>query len=52
MKSKCKRFTLPINHLLNISVKSRSNNDEESQEIAEQQPFLDPNADKTLNGGY
>ena len=52
MESKCKRFTLPINYLLNIPVKSRSKNDEESLEMAELQPFLDPIADKTLNGGY
>ena len=35
-----------------ISVKSWSNNDEESPGMAELQPFLDPNADKTFHGGY
>ena len=35
-----------------ISVKSRSNNDEESRGMAELQSFLNPNADRTFNGGY
>ena len=52
MKSKCKIITLLINHSLNISAKSRSNNDEESPGMAELQPFLNPNADTTFNGGY
>ena len=52
MKSNCKSFALLLNHLLNISVKSRSKKDEESRGMAELQPFLYPNADETLNGGY
>ena len=46
------QWCLSAKKLLNISVKSRSNNDQESPGMAELQPFLDPNADSTFNGVY